>query len=37
MVLLKYGLALVLIFIDCKMLLLDIYKIPITWSLLVTP
>ena len=36
-VLLKYGLALVLIFIGCKMLLLDIYKIPITWSLLVTP
>ena len=35
MVLLKYGLALVLIFIGCKMLLLDIYKIPITWSLLV--
>ncbi|WP_287600687.1 TerC family protein [Thiothrix sp.] len=34
-VLLKYGLALVLIFIGCKMLLLDIYKIPITWSLLV--
>lgn len=31
--LLKYGLALVLIFIGCKMLLLDIYKIPITWSL----
>ena len=34
-VLLKYGLALVLIFIGCKMLLLDIYKIPITCSLLV--
>lgn len=34
-VLLKYGLALVLIFIGSKMLLLDIYKIPITWSLVV--
>jgi tellurite resistance protein TerC len=34
-VLLKYGLALVLVFIGCKMLLLDVYKIPITWSLLV--
>lgn len=33
--LLKYGLALVLIFIGCKMLLLDVYKIPITWSLAV--
>ncbi|HRJ54400.1 MAG TPA: TerC family protein [Candidatus Thiothrix moscowensis] len=34
-VLLKYGLALVLIFIGSKMLLLDVYKIPITWSLVV--
>lgn len=34
-VLLKYGLALVLIFIGGKMLLLDVYKIPITWSLAV--
>lgn len=30
---LKYGLALVLLFIGAKMLLLDVYKIPITWSL----
>ncbi len=30
---LKYGLALVLLFIGTKMLLLDVYKIPITWSL----
>lgn len=30
---LKYGLALVLLFIGMKMLLLDIYKIPIAWSL----
>jgi tellurite resistance protein TerC len=34
-VLLKYGLALVLVFIGAKMLLLDVYKIPISWSLLV--
>ena len=33
--LLKYGLALVLVFIGTKMLLLDIYKIPTTWSLAV--
>ncbi len=33
--LLKYGLALVLVFIGSKMLLLDIYKIPTTWSLAV--
>lgn len=33
--LLKYGLALVLVFIGGKMLLLDIYKIPTTWSLVV--
>lgn len=31
--LLPYGLALVLVFIGTKMLLLDIYKIPIEWSL----
>jgi tellurite resistance protein TerC len=33
--LLKYGLALVLIFIGLKMLLVDLYKIPVAWSLLV--
>jgi tellurite resistance protein TerC len=32
---LKYGLALVLLFIGTKMLLLDVYKIPVTWSLAV--
>lgn len=31
--LLPYGLAIVLIFIGVKMLLIDIYKIPILWSL----
>ena len=31
--LLSYGLAVVLVFIGTKMLLLDIYKIPIVWSL----
>jgi tellurite resistance protein TerC len=31
--LLSYGLALVLVFIGTKMLLIDIYKIPIVWSL----
>ena len=31
--LLSYGLAVVLVFIGTKMLLLDVYKIPITWSL----
>lgn len=31
----KYGLALVLIFIGGKMLLIDFYKIPVSWSLLV--
>lgn len=31
--LLKYGLALVLMFIGVKMLLIDIYKIPVAWSL----
>ncbi len=33
--LLKYGLAAVLVFIGLKMLLIDIYKIPITFSLAV--
>jgi len=32
-VLLKYGLALILLFIGTKMLLIDIYKIPIAVSL----
>lgn len=31
--LLSYGLAIVLVFIGVKMLLIDLYKIPITWSL----
>lgn len=31
--LLSYGLAIVLVFIGIKMLLIDLYKIPITWSL----
>jgi tellurite resistance protein TerC len=31
--LLSYGLAIVLVFIGVKMLLVDLYKIPITWSL----
>ena len=31
--LLSYGLAIILIFIGTKMLLIDIYKIPIAWSL----
>ncbi len=34
--LLSYGLALVLIFIGMKMLLVDVYKIPVLWSLLGT-
>ena len=34
--LLNYGLALVLVFIGTKMLLIDIYKIPVVWSLSVT-
>ncbi len=34
--LLSYGLALVLVFIGTKMLLIDIYKIPVSWSLGVT-
>lgn len=31
--LLSYGLAIILVFIGAKMLLIDIYKIPIAWSL----
>jgi tellurite resistance protein TerC len=31
--LLSYGLAIVLVFIGCKMLLIDLYKIPVSWSL----
>lgn len=31
--LLTYGLALVLVFVGMKMLLIDVYKIPIAWSL----
>lgn len=31
--LLSYGLAIVLVFIGVKMLLIDLYKIPIAWSL----
>jgi tellurite resistance protein TerC len=34
--LLSYGLALVLGFIGTKMLLIDVYKIPVSWSLAVT-
>ena len=34
--LLSYGLALVLIFIGIKMLVVDLYKIPVLWSLSVT-
>jgi tellurite resistance protein TerC len=34
--LLSYGLAIVLVFIGVKMLLLDVYKIPVVWSLGVT-
>jgi len=29
----SYGLAIALIFIGLKMLIIDLYKIPITWSL----
>ena len=32
--LLTYGLAIVLLFVGTKMLLIDVYKIPIAWSLL---
>jgi tellurite resistance protein TerC len=31
--LLSYGLAVVLVFIGVKMLIIDLYKIPIAWSL----
>ena len=31
--LLSYGLAIVLVFIGTKMLLIDVYKIPVAWSL----
>jgi tellurite resistance protein TerC len=31
--LLSYGLAVVLVLIGVKMLLIDIYKIPVAWSL----
>ena len=34
--LLSYGLAVVLVFIGAKMLLVDLYKIPVAWSLGVT-
>jgi tellurite resistance protein TerC len=34
--LLSYGLAIVLVFIGAKMLLVDVYKIPVAWSLGVT-
>ncbi len=34
--LLSYGLAIVLVFIGVKMLLIDLYKIPVAWSLLFT-
>ena len=33
--LLPYGLAVVLVFIGTKMLLIDMYKIPVLWSLAV--
>jgi tellurite resistance protein TerC len=32
--LLSYGLAVVLVFVGAKMLLVDVYKIPIAWSLI---
>jgi tellurite resistance protein TerC len=34
--LLSYGLAIVLVFIGTKMLLIDVYKIPVAWSLVFT-
>jgi tellurite resistance protein TerC len=34
--LLSYGLAMVLLFIGTKMLLIDVYKIPVAWSLGIT-
>ncbi len=33
--LLSYGLAIVLVFVGAKMMLIDVYKIPIEWSLLI--
>jgi tellurite resistance protein TerC len=33
--LLSYGLAVVLVFVGIKMLLVDFYKIPIEWSLII--
>jgi len=33
--LLSYGLAVVLVFVGVKMLLIDVYKIPIEWSLII--
>jgi tellurite resistance protein TerC len=32
---LRYGLAIILLFIGCKMLLVDIYKVPVTLSLVI--
>ena len=32
--LLSFGLAVVLVFVGIKMLLIDIYKVPIEWSLI---
>ncbi|HWS01523.1 MAG TPA: hypothetical protein VN249_12960, partial [Prolixibacteraceae bacterium] len=32
--LLSYGLAFVLIFVGIKMLIVDLYKVPIEWSLI---
>jgi tellurite resistance protein TerC len=34
--LLSYGLAIVLVMIGAKMLLIDVYKVPVTWSLFAT-
>jgi len=34
--LLSYGLSVVLILIGIKMLLVDVYKVPVLWSLLLT-
>ena len=34
--LLPYGLAIILLLIGCKMLLVDVYKVPVAWSLLAT-
>ena len=32
---LKYGLAAVLVFVGTKMMLVDVYKVPVVWSLAV--